>query len=375
MAEEKTTVVATVPKHSLVSKFASKYSVEPEKLLPILKATAFKVKEGEVSNEQMAALLIVADQYGLNPFTKEIFAFPDKKNGIVPVVGVDGWSRIINDHPQSDGFEFRSSEKMITMPDAVPCPEWMEVVIHRKDRTHAIVVREYLDEVYRPLGTYKDGNKHNPGPWQTHTKRFLRHKTLIQGGRIAYGFGGIYDEDEAERIMERDVTAEGSTEFVEQPKRKSAEQSSPPAVSSGDTQAAGGSPAPACRPPEREPVPDAIPTAASFVDGPAFGQPRPAEAPKEEPPAIEGTADIVPDDDSPFNDDPPFPVDTAATPSEPRQPATGPAMSQVQKNIILNRLARAALTEVDLGLKFGKLDELKASEFNAVQDWIKSKAK
>ncbi len=36
----------------------------------------------------MAALMIVADQYGLNPFTREIFAFPDKQNGIVPVVGV-----------------------------------------------------------------------------------------------------------------------------------------------------------------------------------------------------------------------------------------------------------------------------------------------
>jgi len=164
------------------------------------------VKEGEVSNEQMAALLVVADQYGLNPFTREIFAFPDKQNGIVPVVGVDGWSRIINDHEQSDGFEFRESEEMVTLPDAKPCPAWMEVIIHRKDRTHPIVVREYLDEVYRPLGKYADGNPHKAGPWQTHTKRFLRHKVLIQGARIAYGFGGIYDQDEAERIVERDVT-------------------------------------------------------------------------------------------------------------------------------------------------------------------------
>ena len=41
------------------------------------------------------ALLIVADQYGLNPFTREIFAFDDKRAGIVPVVSVDGWSRIL----------------------------------------------------------------------------------------------------------------------------------------------------------------------------------------------------------------------------------------------------------------------------------------
>ncbi len=195
--------LATIPQRvGLVQKFAAKYSIEPDKLMGILKSTAFKVKDGEATNEQMAALLVVADQYGLNPFTKEIFAFPDAKNGIVPVVGVDGWSRIINDHPESDGFEFRHSEEMVTLPDAQECPKWMEVVIHRKDRSHPIVVREYLDEVYRKLGTYPDGNKHKPGPWQTHTKRFLRHKTLIQGARIAYGFGGIYDEDEAERIID-----------------------------------------------------------------------------------------------------------------------------------------------------------------------------
>jgi hypothetical protein len=96
MSEAGSAVVAAPPRASLVQKFAARYSIEPEKLLGILKATAFKVKDGETTNEQMAALLVVADQYGLNPFTKEIFAFPDKQNGIVPVVGVDGWSRIIN---------------------------------------------------------------------------------------------------------------------------------------------------------------------------------------------------------------------------------------------------------------------------------------
>ena len=62
---------------------------DSQELLVTLKATAFK---GQVSDAQMAALLIVANQYGLNPWTKEIYAFPDKNNGIVPVVGVDGWA-------------------------------------------------------------------------------------------------------------------------------------------------------------------------------------------------------------------------------------------------------------------------------------------
>ena len=166
-------------------------------LIGTLKATAFK---GEVSDAQMTALLVVANQYALNPWTKEIYAFPDKNNGIVPVVGVDGWSRIINSHPQFDGIEFHHADEFVTMPGAKPAPEWIECHIYRKDRSRPVVVREYLDEVYRApfKGKYGDVT----GPWQTHTKRFLRHKAMIQCARLAFGYGGIYDQDEAERIVE-----------------------------------------------------------------------------------------------------------------------------------------------------------------------------
>ncbi len=205
--------VATTPaKQSLVAKFASKYSIEPEKLLATLKATAFKVKDGEVTNEQMAVLLIVADQYDLNPFTREIFAFPDKQNGIVPVVSVDGWARIINEHPQMDGLEFKYSDARVE-PGDKRFPglkwvgyEWIESVIYRKDRSKPITVREFFEEVYRPPFTFKDGGSKD-GPWQSHNKRFHRHKALIQGSRVAFGFAGIYDPDEAERIIEGEVIA------------------------------------------------------------------------------------------------------------------------------------------------------------------------
>lgn len=188
---------ADAPKKKLVAKLAEKYGVDGDKLLGTLKATCFKTQNHQVTNEEMMALLVVADQYRLNPFTKEIFAFPDKQNGIVPVVGVDGWSRIINDHKTLDGIEFRYSEEFTTPEGGQSCPDWCEVIIHRKDREHPTVVREYLDEVYRK--PFKAGMK---GPWQTHTKRFLRHKALIQGARIAFGFSGIYDEDEAQNIID-----------------------------------------------------------------------------------------------------------------------------------------------------------------------------
>lgn len=199
--------VATIQqpkKGKLLTRFAERFGVDEGKLMTTLKQTAFRQKNGEVSNEQMMALMVVADQYQLNPFTKEIYAFPDKQNGIVPVVGVDGWSRIINSHPQFDGMDFRQSESNVEQTGAKPCPEWIECVMYRKDRDHPIVVREYLDECYRPpfKGQGNNGSYEITGPWQTHTKRFLRHKTMIQCARIAFGFAGIYDQDEAERIQE-----------------------------------------------------------------------------------------------------------------------------------------------------------------------------
>lgn len=165
-------------------------------LVETLKATAFK---GQVSDAQMTALMVVANQYALNPWTKEIYAFPDKNNGIVPVVGVDGWSRIINSHPQFDGIEFEQDEQSCTC------------IIFRKDRNRPIKVTEWMTECKR--GT---------GPWQSHPKRMLRHKAMIQCARLAFGYGGIYDQDEAERIVEgqpqqRQSVEMGPAEVVVQP--------------------------------------------------------------------------------------------------------------------------------------------------------------
>jgi|GEM_PF-4100542 len=187
----------------LVERFAERLHVEPNKLLGTLKNTVFQQRDGSApSNEQMLALLAVADQYGLNPLTKELYAFPDDKGGIVPVVSVDGWSRIINGHTDTDGIEFRFADERVDLEGLErPMPEWCECVIYHKGRSHPTAVREYMDEVYRPPFVTRAG-KNVRGPWQSHPRRMLRHKAFIQAGRVAYGFGGIFDSDEAERVIE-----------------------------------------------------------------------------------------------------------------------------------------------------------------------------
>lgn len=192
-----TTAVTATPRRSLLATMGERFGIDPNRVLDTLKGTAFK---GDVSDAQMMALLVVANQYGLNPWTKEIYAFPDKKQGIVPVVGLDGWSRIINTNPQFDGMEFVESEELVHGDEHKPCPEWIECVIYRKDRTRPVRVRERFSECYRP--PFKGQYGATSGPWQTHTSRFLRHKAMIQCARLAFGFVGIYDQDEAERIVE-----------------------------------------------------------------------------------------------------------------------------------------------------------------------------
>lgn len=168
---------------TLTSKLATRLDMgDGSGLVETLKATAFK---GQVSDAQMTALMIVANQYGLNPWTKEIYAFPDKNNGIVPVVGVDGWARIINSHAAFDGMDFEQNE------DSCTC------IIYRKDRSHPTKVTEWMAECKRA----------NVGPWISHPYRMLRHKAMIQCARLAFGFVGIYEQDEAERIVEASTPA------------------------------------------------------------------------------------------------------------------------------------------------------------------------
>lgn len=168
----------TKPKTSALGVMASRFNVEPAKLLSTLKNTVFK----GASDDELLALVVVANEYSLNPLLKQIYAFPNKGGGIVPVVSIDGWLRVINSHEQMDGldFEFEHDESGAL----IACT----AIIHRKDRNRPIRVTEYLAEC-----------KRNTDPWKME-HRMLRHKALIQCARVAFGLSGIFDEDEAERI-------------------------------------------------------------------------------------------------------------------------------------------------------------------------------
>ena len=179
--------VATIdrPARSVLVDMATRYNMEPAAFEATIRATVTKT----ASKEEFAAFLLVAKEYNLNPLTKEIYAFPAKGGGIVPIVSVDGWVSLVNSHSACDGFEFDMDHDDNGKLVSCTCR------MFRKDRSHPVTVTEYLSECIR--GTE---------PWKMQ-HRMLRHKAMIQAARYAYGFSGIYDEDEGAKIAEmRDVT-------------------------------------------------------------------------------------------------------------------------------------------------------------------------
>lgn len=182
------TAVANVEqiRPSLIAAMAAERQMDPEQFAKTVRATVMPANH---TNEQFAALMLVASKYDLDPILKEIYAFPAKGGGIVPIVSIDGWVNLINSHPQFDGVEFDFDHDEAGGLVSCTCR------IFRKDRSRPVTVTEYLSECIR-----------STEPWKM-KHRMLRHKAMIQAARYAFGFAGIYDEDEGAKVAEmRDVT-------------------------------------------------------------------------------------------------------------------------------------------------------------------------
>lgn len=179
-ANTQLSTVSEAPRRSLLIDMATRYGMEPKAFADTLRAT---VVPRDTTNEEFAAFLMVAKEYELNPLLKEIFAFPKRGGGIQPIVSIDGWCNLINSHPKLDGLEFDDHLDKDGKVTAITARIW------RKDREKPIIVTEYMVECTRGTDT-----------WKQYPRRMLRHKALIQCARYAFGFAGIVDPDEAERM-------------------------------------------------------------------------------------------------------------------------------------------------------------------------------
>ena len=188
----------------LVSQVAQQYGMDGRQFWATIAKTIMPDPSKPPSNEQVLAFLTVAQQYGLNPFTKEIYAFP-AKGGIQPVVSVDGWAKLINSNAAFNGMTFEDALNDKGELVSVTCK------MYRKDRAHPVEATEYMAECAR--GTE---------PWKKWPRRMLRHKAMIQAARYAFSFAGIIDPDEAERFIE--VGAIESPQLPPEPKDRASKK-------------------------------------------------------------------------------------------------------------------------------------------------------
>jgi phage recombination protein Bet len=186
----------------LVKIMAKDTQLDPAAFASTVMRTCF---QENVTKEQFIAFLMIAKEHKLNPITREIYAFA-KGGKVTPIVSIDGWLKIINTHPHFDGMDFADSLDDDGKLVSVTCK------IYRKDRKHPTLVTEYLSEC-----------KQDTIPWNKWPIRMLRHKATIQCARYAFGFAGIYDADEGERILEAQ-TLEGVAHSVDEPLESSAKR-------------------------------------------------------------------------------------------------------------------------------------------------------
>lgn len=115
-------------------------------------------------------LLRMASKHLLDPLSDEI-SIIETKEGFQPFITIDGWAKLMNQHPQYAGMSLREPNETNSQ-----LPAWMECTIYRNDRILPVVVKEYLEEVMT-----------NHPSWQQMPRRMLRHRVIQQCARLAFG--------------------------------------------------------------------------------------------------------------------------------------------------------------------------------------------
>jgi hypothetical protein len=120
-------------------------------------------------------LLRLASKFRLDPLSDEITLLQNQDHTYQPFITIDGWSKLINEHPQYAGMSLRDSSEL---KDGIST--WMECTIYRNDRILPIVIKEYYEEV-----------KTDHPSWQQMPRRMLRHRVIQQCARLALGISAI----------------------------------------------------------------------------------------------------------------------------------------------------------------------------------------
>lgn len=130
-------------------------------------------------------LLRLADKYQLDPLANEVAIFQHDDATQAAYITIDGWSKLINQHPQYAGMSLRESSELTN-----EIPNWMECTIYRNDRILPVVIKEYFQEV-----------RTNHPSWYQMPRRMLRHRVIQQCARLALGISAAEFHAEAQQPL------------------------------------------------------------------------------------------------------------------------------------------------------------------------------
>jgi len=128
-------------------------------------------------------LLRLADKYQLDPLANEVGIFQHDDATQSAYITIDGWSKLINQHPQYAGMSLRESSELTN-----EIPNWMECTIYRNDRILPIVIKEYFQEV-----------RTHHASWYQMPRRMLRHRVIQQCARLALGISAAEFHTDAQQ--------------------------------------------------------------------------------------------------------------------------------------------------------------------------------
>jgi hypothetical protein len=122
-------------------------------------------QNSELLKKQCQALVRT---YQLNPLMGELSVI-FQGSAWVTHITMDGWMKMVNQHPAFCGIDFLESTELIE-----GIPAWMSCTIYRNDRVIPIIVKEYYLEV-----------KTEGALWHEIPRRLLRFRALQQCARLA----------------------------------------------------------------------------------------------------------------------------------------------------------------------------------------------
>lgn len=130
------------------------------------------VNDQSIPTEVLKTILRTSKRFKLNPLLGHIAWESDDENRWEVYVPIDGWIALIHQEPSFQGITF---DQATETENGIPI--WMECTIYCSDLTQPLTVREYFSEL-----------KTDHPMWMQMPRRMLRHKTLQQCARLAFGF-------------------------------------------------------------------------------------------------------------------------------------------------------------------------------------------